>query len=136
MIDIENILFTKVATALRAEFSTIFVSGDVTAESAPYPRVFFYELSNQIAERHMSSRDINDEQFVDLLYEAQIYSNKTSGKKAETKAIAAIINEVMQEHGFRRIFNQPLENLNNATIARRVLRWVGVASDEGIIYRR
>ena len=60
------------------------------------------------------------------MYEINIYSNKSSGKKAEAKAIANTLDEAMAEKGFTRSFREQIPNLKDATIYRIVIRYQGV----------
>jgi hypothetical protein len=68
-----------------------------------------------------------------VVYEVNAYSNKTSGKKAECKAIMAIVDNVMNGLGFTRTAKTPI----NADPARYRLfaRYRAVVSQDKTIFK-
>jgi hypothetical protein len=70
------------------------------------------------------------------MYEVNVYSNKTIGKKSECKEIAAIIDEQMLALGFARTMLQPIPNLDDATIYRMVGRYSAIISKDKLLFRR
>jgi len=134
MIDYENYIFTQVATALRTALPGIYVTGNIDDGKKSYPKACFSELINRTAERY--SDNTLTENYADVMYEAQAYSNKTTGGKAEVKKIIAVIDGIMQGLGFVRVLSQPMPNVADLTIARHVGRWQGTISPDGVIYRR
>ena len=77
------------------------------------------ETSDEIIENH-----------VNLMYQVDIFSNLTSGKKAECKKILKIVDEIMSEMGFVRILCEPIENLEDATIYRITARYSAIVGRE------
>ena len=71
-----------------------------------------------------------------VTYEVNVYSNKTSGKKAECKALAAFIDERLLELNFTRTMLEPVPNQDEATIYRMLGRYRAVISKNKTIYRR
>lgn len=69
------------------------------------------------------------------MYEVNVYSNKTSGKKAECRAIAAVIDDILLGLGFTRTMKNPV-SMDDATIYRMVTRYTAVVSIDQTIYRR
>ena len=134
MIDYENYIFTQVATALRTEIPGIYVTGMIDDNRESYPKVSFLEASNRTAERYQDNT--LTEHYSDVMYEAQAYSNKSTGRKAEVKKIIAVIDGVMQGFGFTRVLSQPMPNVADLTIARHVGRWQATIGTDGIVYRR
>lgn len=134
MIDYENLIFDTVAQALRAAFPGISVDSEQSDANTPFPRVFFSEEHNAPAKRYLTQEYA--ETFVDVMFEAQAYSNKQSGRRAQAKAIIDTIDSEMWKLGFVRILSAPMENLQDTTIARRVARWEGTISADGTVYRR
>ena len=76
------------------------------------------------------------ENHAELMYEVNIYSNKTSGKKSECKDIASLIDNEMAALGFSRTMLQPIPNMDDATIYRMTGRYRAVASKDKLIFRR
>lgn len=134
MIDYEDNIYHAVVTALRAEFPNIVTDKEPSKEMVGFPRVIFGEETNSTAERYLTQDTA--ETFVDVMFEAQAYSNKQAGRRAEVKEIINTIDSKMRALGFVRIITMPLENLSDPTIARRVARWRGTISTDGVVYRR
>jgi predicted ATPase len=134
MIDIENQIFGKISTALRAEFDPIFVSGELVKAPATFPAVYIEEKVNSAYQRTQDSGSL--ENHVSLMYEINVYSNKQVGKKSECKAIFAVIDNEFQKMGFTRIMKEPVANLEDGTIYRMIGRYTAVVSVGGIIFRR
>lgn len=134
MIDAENEIFTQIATALRAEYNPIFVSGEYVKSPATFPSVTIEEKSNSVYERTQDSGSL--ENHAALMYEVNVYSNKKVGKKSECKAIFAVIDNEFQSLGFTRTLKEPIPNLDDATIFRMIGRYTAVVSTDKKIYRR
>ena len=134
MIDIENELFTKIATALRTAFDGIYVVGEYVNAPSRFPAVYIVEQDNSVNRMGRDTGDI--ENFADVMYQVDIYSNKNKGKKSECKAIAAIVDEQFATLGFTRTFLNPVPNMDDATIYRMTGRWIATVSQDNVVYRR
>lgn len=133
MIDIENAVFTEVATALRAKFQGITVESVTTYSPSKFPCVCIEETDNYSL---LSSRDTgSNENHATVVYEVNVYSNKANGKKMEAKAILAAVDEVLNGLGFTRLTKTPI-NLDDATKYRVFARYRAVVSTDKTIYRR
>ena len=134
MIDIENELFTKIATALRSEFSGIFVVGEYVNAPSQFPAVYIIEMDNTV---NRAGRDTSGiENFADVMYQVDIFSNKNRGKKSECKAIASVVDEQFASLGFTRSFLNPVPNMDDGTIYRLTGRWIATVSKDNVVYRR
>ena len=134
MIDIENEVFSSVATEVRAKYPGIYMTGEYVKIPPNFPCVSLVEMDNQSYQRTEDSG--NSENHVSVMYEVNIYSNKKVGKKTECKAIASLIDERMLALGFARTMLQPIPNMDDATIYRMVGRYSAVISKDKILYRR
>ena len=135
MINIESEVFSTVATALRDEITGIFVSGEAIAAPSSFPAVTLVEQDNSTYQRSLDSS--GSEKHAVVMYEANAYSNLGSGKKKQTRAIMAIIDDEMQGMGFVRIGSSPAEVPNaDKTIYRMVARYKATISKDKVIYRR
>ena len=134
MIDIENEVFNDVATEIRARYPDIYMVGEYVKTPPKFPCVSLVEMDNQSYQKTEDSG--SNENHASLMYEVNIYSNKTIGKKTECKLIAALIDERMLALGFARTMLQPIPNLDDATIYRMVGRYSAVISKDKKIYRR
>lgn len=129
VLNIENKVFNTVATALRNAYSGIFVSGEYVDVPSSFPAVTLMETANTVLESHRTATAI--ENGVRVTYEANVYSNKTSGKKAEAKAVLTSLDAQMLALGFTRTFSNTVPNFNDATIYRMVARYEAVVLPEG-----
>lgn len=134
MIDVENEVFNSVATDVRAEYPDIYMVGEYVKTPPRFPCVSLVEMDNQTYQATEDSGSV--ENHASLMYEVNVYSNKTVGKKAECKAVAALIDERLLALGFARTMLQPIPNLDDATIYRMVGRYSAVISKDKVIYRR
>lgn len=134
MIDIESSVFDRVAKRVRAEYTDIYMVGEYVKTPPKFPCVSLIEMDNQSYQKTEDSGSV--ENHVSVMYEVNIYSNKSVGKKAECKAIAALIDEQMLALGFARTMLQPIPNLDDATIYRMVGRYSAIISKSKEIYRR
>lgn len=133
MIDIENELFSLVSGKIREKYPDAVIKGEYDRSPSRFPFVSFLEVDNSALK---SAQDTsNMENYASLLYEINVYSNKTRGKKSECRAISALIDEQMQSLGFTRTFYNPIPN-EDSTIYRMVLRYTASVSNDKIIYRR
>ena len=134
MIDIENEVFSTIATVLGSAYDPISVYGEYVKSPAVFPAVMIEEKSNSALERTQDSGSL--ENHASLMYEVNVYSNKQTGKKSECKAIFALIDTEFQKLGFTRTTKEPIPNLDDATIYRMVGRYKAVVSTNKTIYRR
>ena len=134
MIDIESEVFDTVSEKVRAEYPQIFITGEYVKSPPSFPCVSLMEADNQSYRQSQTTDSM--ENHASLLYEVNIYSNKTKGKKAECKAIAAIIDNELARLGFTRSMLNPIPNEEDATIYRMVGRYKAIVSKNNVIYRR
>lgn len=134
MIDIESGLFTAVATALRAAYEGIYVSGEFVNQPPRFPAVYFEEQDNSVLQRTQDSGSL--ENHAEVMYQVEVYSNLNKGKKAQAKAIMATVDEIMAAKGFTRTFKNPIRNMNDPTIYRMAARYMAVVGRDNEIYRR
>lgn len=134
MIDIENEVFDRVAGKLREQYQNVYIVGEYVKSPYRFPCVSLIEMSNQSYQRTEDSGGV--ENHASVMYEVNIYSNKTVGKKRECKEIAALVDEQMLKMGFARTMLQPIQNLGDATIYRMVGRYTAIVSKNKDIFRR
>lgn len=128
MIDVENVIFTHLATAIRSAFSGISVYGEYIETPASFPCVTVVEADNRVLE---STRDLSGvEHYARVMYEINVYTNDANGKKAKAKEISNVIDNVMSGLLFTRTFRGQTPNIDR-TIYRITLRYEAVVR-EGI----
>lgn len=106
MIDIENEIYSAVSSALKAEFSVIDVKSKLDLAPTKFPCVCFEEADNAVYRRTQDSASL--ENHAEVLFEVNVFSAKTSGAKAECKAIFDVIDNVMEARGFTRLGKRPV----------------------------
>ena len=132
MIDVESIVFSTVANALRAVYDDIFVSGEFTDVPAKFPAVTIVESDNAIVQR---MRTTNIENAVTVMYEVNIYTNTVGYKKSEAKDILEVVDDEFSKMGFARVLCNPVANLSDATIYRIVARYQASIDRDLWVYR-
>ena len=134
MINVENEIFDIVVKAVRAVYPDIYIIGEYVKSPPKFPCVSLVEMDNSAYTRTQTSSSV--ENHAELMYELNVYSNKTKGKKSECKAIATLIDDELAALGFSRTMLQPIPNLDDATIYRMVGRYRAVSSKDKKIFRR
>ena len=134
MIDIENEVFDRVAKRVREQFPNIFMVGEYVKSPSSFPAVSLMEMDNSIRETTVDSG--SNENHVNVMYEMNVYSNKTTGKKSECKEIVALIDKEMSALGFVRSTFTPVPNEHDSTIYRMVGRYRAAVSADHKIFRR
>jgi hypothetical protein len=134
MIDIENEVFDRVAKRVREQYPNIFMVGEYVKSPSSFPAVSLMEMDNSIRESTADSGSC--ENHVNVMYELNVYSNKTTGKKSECKSIVALIDLEMAAMGFVRSTLTPVPNEYDSTIYRMVGRYRAAVSHDHKIYRR
>lgn len=134
MIDIETELFSTIATIVRAKYSKIFITGEYVKAPSTFPCVSIVEIDNQVYRNTRDSGSI--ENHAQIIYEVNVYSNKSSGKKTECKSIMSLIDNQFANLGFTRTMCEPIPNEEDSTIYRMTARYRAIVSKEKVIYRR
>jgi hypothetical protein len=134
VINIETDLFSAISTKVRETYPNIYMSGEYVKSPTSFPAVSLVEMDNTVYTSTQTTDEM--ENHASLMYELDVYSNKTKGKKSECKAIASLIDREMALYGFTRTMLQPIPNMDNATIYRIKGRYKAVVSKDKVIYRR
>ena len=81
MIDIETEVFSIVSAEVRKKYPKIYMTGEYVKSPPSFPCLSLIETDNQVYRNTRDSGCI--ENHAQVLYEVNVYSNKTSGKKTE-----------------------------------------------------
>ena len=127
MIDIENLIITKVNTALvplKQTYPTLKVKNDYVETSAEFPLVTVVESDNYT---HLGTQDADlEDHSVNVAYEINVYANDTN-MKSTAKRIAAAVDAEMLNNLFTRTFMGKTPNVDR-TIYRITMRYTAVVS--------
>lgn len=134
MIDIENELINRISAKLREQCEGVYVTGEYVKSPPTFPCVSIVEVDNQVYRNGRDSGEI--ENFAQVAYEINVYSNKKIGRKTECKRITGIADSEMAKLGFTRTVYTPVQNERDATIYRIVTRYRAVVDKNKTIYRR
>ena len=134
MIDIEAEVFGIVSSDVRLKYPKVYMTGEYVKSPPSFPCVSLIETDNQVYRNTRDSGCI--ENHAQIQYEVNVYSNRTSGKKAECKEIISLIYSKMEKLGFTRTFMNPVPNEQDATIYRMIARYRAIVSKNKTIYRR
>lgn len=131
MIDVENLVIDTISKAIEASaYSNTLVVSDYTDTPSSFPCVSVIEADNYTY-RRTQDNDLT-EHHTNLMYEVNVFSNKSSDSKAEAKAIMEIVDTAFQNIKFTRTFKQPIKN-KDKSIYRIVARYEAVVGEEQII---
>lgn len=133
MIDLESVVFTTIAKDLRETFNGIVVMGEYVNAPSRFPFVSVVEADNYIDARYIDSADT--ERYATVMYEVNVYSDKSSAKKAECRKILAHIDAMLYRMNFTRISMNPVPNMEDASIYRLNARYEAV-TDGKTTFRR
>ena len=131
MIDCENEVYTRVAKVLREKFPGIDIAGEYIQAPSVFPHVSITQSDNSV----IANKTTGSAEMAQVMFEINVYSNKTEGKKTECKAIMKVIDELLFKMNFKRLALTPVPTLEDATIYRMVARY-RVATDGKFFYRR
>lgn len=134
MIDFLNEIFSTVAATVREEHPGTTVTGEYTRQPSKFPTVTLDETQNVTVGSLVDSSD--EENFAGLTYRLQVFSNKTSGKKAEARAIFATADAAMRELGFRRTTYTTTPEIYESTIYSITATYEAVVDVNGTTYKR
>lgn len=146
MIDVEDQIFLAIQTKLYDAFGKpkktskgtytvpIYVSGEYQKMPSSFPYVSVMEIDNASYERTRDSA--SNENHVAVVYQVDVYSNKDKGRKKQCKEILAVVDKEMEHLGFTRTMQNPMPNLEDATVFRFTARYRAVVSKDEVIYRR
>lgn len=133
MIDVENRIFTDLYNVIKAAYPAAVVTTQAEDIQASFPAVHI-----EVADSYPSSSFVNSsrrENFRNLQVDIEVYTSLVSGRKAQAKTIAALIDDEMRLMGFVGRAMNPLDLSNNNTLVTRLLlRYNGTAGTDGVIY--
>lgn len=134
MIDMETEIFNEVSAKVQKQYPDIFMTGEYVKTPPSFPCVSLVEVDNATFRNTQTTE--SKENHVAVMYELNVYSNRTKGKKAECKEITGFIDELLMGLNFTRTMLEPVPNQDNATIYRMLARYRAVVSKDKILFRR
>lgn len=126
MIDIEHKIFTIVYNAVMQYDDSIYVTSELSSAPASFPAVYVLETENSAPARFRISS--HEETYAEVHLKVSVFSNKSSGAKAEIKPILTAIDDALSAAGLRRTadrYSYPTEGITQRTA------WYECLADEG-----
>ena len=121
MIDVESKVFQACADAFRAVYPNGYITPEYVLKPPQFPAASVVEMDNNVDERALDNGSI--ENAVNVMYQVDVYSNKVTGKKAQAKAMIALLDDVLTRYRFVRTSLIPVQNYMDATIYRMTARY-------------
>lgn len=137
LIDLENDIFTAVAEKVLEAHPAVTVTGEYADTLSKLPTVTIEERDNAVLQ---SMRTLNIENAVSVMYEVNVFSNKTPAAKSDAKRVMSTVDNAFAEAGFTRTYKNQIPNFQDKRIHRIVARYeavIGPAQEEGkyLIYQ-
>lgn len=133
MIDIESDIYNIILSAVQSVSANAFVVSKETRTPSKFPCVSIVEAGNSTL---TTTRDSgNSENHAIIMYEVNVYSNKSEGAKSECKSILSAVDTALLNIGFKRTMKRPV-SLDDATKYRLIARYNAIADNNKTIYRR
>lgn len=133
MIDVERMIFTPIAESLRKKFKGIDVSGAYIKSPPKFPHASIVEQDNYTTTSNQDSS--GTERYATVMYEVNVYSNKTGESKSECRSILSEIDKMLYAMNFTRISMTPVPSMDSASIYRLVARY-RAETDGNTLFRR
>ena len=111
MIDIESQIYSPIRTALVNAYDGIFVTSEPTATSAKFPAVSIVQQDNYMSINKLDNSGA--ERFATIMFQVDVYSNKTSGKKSQCKEIMNVVDNMLFALNFTRLSLTPIPMAND-----------------------
>lgn len=134
MIDLQNEIFTAVATVVRADHAGTTVRGEYVRSPSEFPMLTLDEIENVTVATLIDSSD--EEKFSGVSYRLQVFSNQAGGKKAEARSIFATADKVMRDMGFRRVTYSTTPEIYDSTIYSVTATYEAIVGVNGTVYKR
>lgn len=132
--DIETDVFDAVSKVLTEKYEGISIYSEYVHAPESFPSVSIVEADNSM---FLPALDTEGSHHSQLMYDVNVYSNLSSGRKEQAKEIMQTTDEIMQDLGFVRLSRQPLALPNAETsIYRMEARYRTVVDENKRLLRR
>lgn len=133
MIDIENEVNTVIFNAVQPSYPNAAFESELDLTPSVFPCICVEEIGN--ASRTDTADTKSNENHANVTYEINIFTNKTSGKRTQARAILSLIDNALLVRGFERDTINPIP-LDSGTKYRLVARYSASVSANKRIYGR
>lgn len=123
MIDVENLVKNTLIDGLAVTYPSANVTNSFVEEAAVFPSVTVRQKGNT-PYRRMNTAD-SAENYSTVSFEVAVFSVKMDESQDECKDVLMLVDDIMQDIGFRRTYMSEGFNLNR-TITRRYCRYEAI----------
>lgn len=134
MFNIQKEIFTTVANAVLATYTTCRITNSFIYAPAQFPCVAIV-LSDDGTTYKMRDSSSNDN-FRDITVTVDVFSNKVDGKKTEAESIMQIVIDTLFPLNFNMVSCKPMSDLNNAQTYRITATFTATVDGSGNLYTR
>ena len=124
MIDIENMVFTAVRTAVTTLVSDCYVTSEYTQKPEKFPCVLIQMVDNHVYER---TSDENVENHARVVFQIEVFTSFIGKKKTSAKTIFQAVDNAMADMKFVRTTYATLPNMDK-TIFRITSRYRAIVA--------
>ena len=118
-----NAIYTRIANAIKAEYSNAYCTSRMVASPAKFPAILIHEIDN-IRPIQNIQLDFQDVQY-ESVYEIQVVSNKANTAASEAYDIMAIADAVLSGLYYRRFSQTNIDRADTFTLVGRYRRVIG-----------
>ena len=122
MVDVMPDVFNAIYNAVTTVYPNADLASHYVNQPSAFPHVQVWDESNTTPREGMNLT--GDECFSNIVIHIETFDNMLDGEGVETvDSILALIDPVMRLMGFRRTYNAPVPNFNDASVYRKVTRY-------------
>ena len=132
MIDYQNEVYTGYVSALRTAHPEVKLSSEYTRSPASFPFSSCDEIGNTDIPRLTDSS--RKEKFARLQYRVAVFSNHSTGKKAEARQIFKAADAYMKGLGFMRTTYTTTPDIYQSTVFSITATYEAVITADGLLY--
>lgn len=116
----KNAVYTRVAQAIKASYSTAYVSSKRSRTPSAFPAVWIVEADTH-PDLRSTTLDLSDSQRISM-FEVQAFSNDQDQSVTQVDGIMAIAEQTFRSVGYVKLSQTPVDNVDE-TIYRVVARY-------------
>ena len=106
MIEIEAKVYSPIATALKAQYSDIYVTSEPAPTPSKHLAVSIVQMDSSSSPRKQDNT--LTERFAIVMFQVDVWSDLQSGKKSKCKEVMGVIDKMMFDMNFMRLTLTPV----------------------------
>ena len=130
MIDIENIVTDTLIDFMSVAYPSADVTNEYTEAPASFPHICVEQEVNAVYQKTLDN--VLHEHHAELVFIINVYSASLTGKKAECKKIASLVDDCMSGMKLTRTMCEPVPNADTR-VYRMTMRYRGIVEQGHIV---